>query len=63
MFNIHLAKVYGFCRGVQGVTEKADRLLAENPDRPVYSIGKLDCSGFLSINGIYFLFHTLPLTS
>lgn len=41
MFNIHLAKVYGFCRGVQGVTEKADRLLAENPDRPVYSIGKL----------------------
>lgn len=41
MFTIHLAKVYGFCRGVRSAVALADRLLAENPGRPVYSIGKL----------------------
>ena len=41
MFTIHLAKVYGFCRGVRSAVSLADRLLAENPGRPVYSIGKL----------------------
>ena len=40
MFNIHLASTYGFCRGVQCVTELADQLVASSR-RPIYSIGKL----------------------
>lgn len=40
MFNIHLAKVYGFCRGVQAVSQLADELV-DGEQSPVYSIGKL----------------------
>lgn len=41
MFIIHLARVYGFCRGVQKACEKADELIAGHPGENVYSIGKL----------------------
>ena len=41
MFNIHLASVYGFCRGVQVACSLAQKMIDENPDKNLYSIGKL----------------------
>lgn len=39
--NVILAREYGFCNGVKRALERLDKALAENPERPVYSIGEI----------------------
>jgi (E)-4-hydroxy-3-methyl-but-2-enyl pyrophosphate reductase len=36
-----LAREYGFCGGVRRALRKLDAAIAENPERPVYSIGEI----------------------
>lgn len=41
MFNIHIASVFGFCKGVEASIETAGKVLDHAGGRPVYSIGRL----------------------
>lgn len=41
MFNIHIASVYGFCKGVEASVRTAEKMIGEAGGRPIYSIGRL----------------------
>ena len=41
MFNIHIASVYGFCKGVESSVRTAEKIIEEAGGRPIYSIGRL----------------------
>ena len=41
MFNIHIASVYGFCKGVESSVRTAEKMIEEADGRPIYSIGRI----------------------